>query len=168
VNSGEEAAVSSAAGIACRRCGKTTSDATVIYGPNRAGALIARAAECKGRCTTAAPPAPGRSKGPRPPIITAYKVGVCGTCEQDIVPGTKITYAGEGRYAHCECPAQDSHDGPSRSVTMTATRPGRCAGCERDIIPGDVIARVDDEMYHYECSPAEDSRLRRRERAKRP
>jgi len=151
---------------ACRRCGKITSSATVIWGADRTGALTPRAAECRGRCTTSTSPAPGRSTGQRPVVITAYRPGVCATCDLDIVPGAKIVFAGEGRYAHRECPAGDSHDGPSRAVTMTATRPGRCAECERDIIPGDVLAQAGGQSYHYECAPADPPAKERRTRTR--
>jgi hypothetical protein len=36
-------------------------------------------------------------------VITAYRPGICAECDLDIVPGSKITDAGEGRNAHCEC-----------------------------------------------------------------
>jgi hypothetical protein len=49
------------------------------------------------------PPASGRGKGQRPVVITAYRPGTCTTCDLDVIPGTKITYTGEGRYAHGEC-----------------------------------------------------------------
>jgi hypothetical protein len=138
----------------------------MVYGKDPTGALMPRHAECRGRCTMVAPTAPARVKGQRPVVITAYKPGICTTCDLDIVPGDKITYAGEGRYAHRHCPAGVSHDGPPRTVTMTATRPGPCAGCDRDIIPGDVLAQADGQSFHSECAPAEDSRARRRERTR--
>jgi hypothetical protein len=41
---------------------------------------------------------------------------MCATCDLDILPRAKIAFAGDGRYAQHECPAEDSHDGPSRGA----------------------------------------------------
>jgi hypothetical protein len=35
-------------GIACRRCGQVTEDQAVIYGRDDFGALVAKAAQCRG------------------------------------------------------------------------------------------------------------------------
>ena len=49
------------AGMLCRQCGAVTENAVIIYGRDRAGALVPREAQCRDGCT---PQARARYSGP--------------------------------------------------------------------------------------------------------
>ena len=99
----------SAEGLPCRKCGQITANPVIIYGRDRTGTLVPRAAQCRGRCGTAPvrrEPRPARPA--RRLVVTAIRPGKCSTCTWDIVPGDQIMHLGDSRFVHFECaPAED-------------------------------------------------------------
>ena len=112
------------AGMPCRHCGTVTENAVVIYGRDRAGALLPRAAQCRDGCTRQAPARQGRGQANQggnntlirsPPVTkTAIRPGRCCLCERDILPGDVLAQSGD-EACHYECapaeepPAQPQH-----------------------------------------------------------
>jgi hypothetical protein len=90
----------------CRNCGAVTGNPVIIYGRDAVGALVPKAAKCRGRCLVRQP---DRQAGPSPgTVVTAFRPGKCAGCTWDIVPGDKIMHDGEGGFFHYECaPAED-------------------------------------------------------------
>jgi hypothetical protein len=123
------------AGMPCRRCGKVTENAVVIYGADKAGFLSVRAAQCRGRCA-AAPPPPGRGKerecpaadghdGPsRAVTMTATRPGRCAGCERDVIPGDVLAQAG-GHSFHYECASAGDSRPRRRERDRAGRQPGR-------------------------------------------
>jgi hypothetical protein len=105
----------SADGLPCRRCQAVTPDPVIIYGRDTAGALVPRAAQCRGRCQ-------GRQAGASPgTVVTAFRPGKCAGCRWDIVPGDKIVHGDESSFYHFECaPAQDPPPRVRRRERATA------------------------------------------------
>jgi hypothetical protein len=87
--------------LPCRRCHRVTDDPVVIYGADPTGALVPKAAQCRGLC---APPGKPRTTQPdRRSVGIARKPGRCSGCPRDIVPGDRIMRTGEMDYVHLEC-----------------------------------------------------------------
>ncbi len=103
-------------GLPCRRCGQVTGDVVTVYGPTAAGALVPRAAECRGRCDRETP---GRlAGGSRTVTATARRPGRCPACGFDIIPGD-ITALAAGVTYHYECspPEDPQPQRPERART---------------------------------------------------
>ena len=108
--------------LPCRRCSAVTGNLVLIYGRDEKGALIAKAAQCRGRCQHRQPTGPDK---PSPgTVVTAFRPGKCSGCTCDIVPGDKITRDGEGGFFHFECsPAEDPPPRTRRRERATVHRP---------------------------------------------
>lgn len=96
--------------LPCRKCKRVSGDATVIYGRDRTGALVPKAAQCKNRC----PRAPQVPVPSGPAAVTAIRPGKCSACTWDIVPGDKIIRGGDGRFWHTECSPAESPPPPRK------------------------------------------------------
>jgi hypothetical protein len=111
-----------AAGMPCRRCNQVPAvGAVIIYGPDEKGALVARQAQCRGRCRRKAP---ARQDTPsRAVTMTASRLGRCAGCERDVIPGDVLARA-TGQSFHYECaPPEHSRDWTWRRDRELARHP---------------------------------------------
>ena len=105
------------ANLPCRRCNQVPSDAVVIWGADRTGALTPRAAQCRGRCNRDAPPR--RDKPTLAVTMTATRPGRCAGCERAVLPGDVIARVADQSY-HYECSPPEA----PRSRTWQQDRSG--------------------------------------------
>lgn len=103
----------SADGLPCRSCGAVTGNPVVIYGRDAVGALVPKAAKCRGRCAGSDPVRRGKPspvKTARTRTRTAIRPGLCPACGFDIVPGDVIAGSADQSF-HYECsPNETSRD----------------------------------------------------------
>ncbi len=102
--------------LPCSRCGQVTRDAVIIYGPDQVGALVAKAAPCRGRCDKNAPDR--RDSGARAVTMTASRPGRCAACERDIILGDVLARA-PGQSFHYECAPPEDQQLRHRERTRT-------------------------------------------------